>query len=680
MPETIQLNPTPAKVRYRIEVNFAGTGNDVWRKGASMADDVGRREFMDEDQKVETGKKGARHVLSNEERLARLTPEEREALGKGVGVHAGSAGKIGSSDVLAQAYAYGHTDAAGRPDLNEYNRAIDPDKVHRLAGGAEIHGRNIFYGRRTEPASVEGGLPVEVVDYSAGGAWGVDGGFRGGLGHMEEQAAFMVLEVNQRVQKILHDHPDADIDIEVRGHSRGGVSAAEFERDMRGIYWDNPHLHFRNLQLDPVPGGVMMQNPGYEKHFDQQQGAVHESLVDYVRGRADFQRGDARPVSDTDKRPGVMVDGEMKPIEQGKPRPGDQHAVVYSVKPGGLGKAVFTPQEVMGADVVIVTPESHDLYQKRAQLRDGQIDIGGYEVQIDGEWQHVGGADLAKLPKGIYVAQGTEEGMLLHQIPIPNAETTSPEQARQFAEDVIRAAGGSNFNMNPGSDRHEVLRGVLMNQVNPDFNAGHYASRSRDTSTNVRPDGKISSHVHRDLLTPEKIEASEQEYWAKDIVDRQQRQMAEQDPSALPRFEKHFKDLEVELKKPENYAVARDMHEQYKEIDDQNQAIAEGAEPAGLRAQAEAPSETRPSHAPSFFEGIKQRFYNALHGHGFNTDQQVEALEAEQELSPFAVHHEGGDAFSSVEGPPEPFSDAPESESEQYYESDVTFAAGATRI
>jgi hypothetical protein len=598
--------------------------------------------------KVIDGKGGAEHLMSNTERLSRFSEEELKALERGIGVHSGSAGRIGSSDVLRQAYAYGHT----APE--EQARALDPDKVHRVPGAdgndIQLHGRNVFYGVRDDAGT-------QVAEYSIGGPKTVDGSFDGGVGAMEEQAAFMLVEVNARIQKILRDDPEADIDVDIRGHSRGGVSAAELERDVKGLYHDNAHLHFRNLQLDPVPGGVIAVNPGYEQHFDPGQGAVHPHLVKALREAPDFTAGSPRD--------GVEVDGQVVPIEPGKPRPGDRHAVVYSVRPEGVDKALFTPQEVMGADVMIITPESHDLYQKRAQVRDGQFGIGGYEAEIDGQWQHIGGADIAsKLPKGIYVAVPSEQGMMLIPAPPLNPGEHSRAQLEQAADDIIAAAGGTPFSMNVGSGRQAVLRESIMNALDPNHTESVYGERVRDESSNLVNGSQSISHRQRPRIQISKVEAKEQARWAKDIVEHQRAEMDAQKPglSQTPEQIAHFQQLEEGLKQPENHAVARDLHLQYRDQDRVNAAIAEGGVPDGLSAQSLAPSATTPSQNPGFWEGVKQRFSNLWNHGSFSTDQQLaERTAAEttiaEDRSPLAAEPDANTAFGVTFAPDDAYHD-----------------------
>ncbi len=56
------------------------------------------------------------------------------------------------------------------------------------------------------------------------------------------------------INKLLEEDNNQEINIEIAGHSRGGVAAGRVVKKIQEDYKNNPNIHIKLISLDPVPG------------------------------------------------------------------------------------------------------------------------------------------------------------------------------------------------------------------------------------------------------------------------------------------------------------------------------------------------------------------------------------------------------------------------------------------
>lgn len=182
-----------------------------------------------------------------------------------------------------------------------------------------------------------------------------------------------------------------DIDIMLRGHSRGGVGVSQGAMALK--YWVHEHypafegyVKFHIIQHDPVPGGdnelaAKVSRNQYELFDHEQYQGVHDGSF--------------------------KMDGDkMLPLGQE-----GSGTVVYSmlVQSDPIHKYLFDPQEVLNAKRLVLTPFTHDVgldfaHADLTQDQEGEETKAhgmAYYNATDGKVYRNSGLD--ELPDGVYV-------------------------------------------------------------------------------------------------------------------------------------------------------------------------------------------------------------------------------------------------------------------------------------
>ena len=150
------------------------------------------------------------------------------------------------------------------------------------------------------------------------------------------------------IKTLLKEDPEEEIEVEIAGHSRGGVTATRVAEKIKSEFKNNKNVKVNLITLDPVPGPM---------HFKDN---VRIKLAE----------------SETNKS-----------------------VVVYTMD---SKKFFYTPQEIKNSDVVIILPGSHEsAYGRRISWAKGDTD-DVYHYCYQGRWCSL--SQLLNLEKGVYVA------------------------------------------------------------------------------------------------------------------------------------------------------------------------------------------------------------------------------------------------------------------------------------
>ena len=154
--------------------------------------------------------------------------------------------------------------------------------------------------------------------------------------------------LSNNIKNLLKEKPGEEIQVEIAGHSRGGVTATRVAEKIKSEFKDNKNVKINLITLDPVPGPM---------HFK-----------DNVRIK--------------------LAEGET-----------NKSVVVYSMD---TKKFFYTPQEVKNSDVVIILPGDHEsVYGKRNSSAKGDTnDV--YHYYYNGKSCSL--SQLLNLEKGVYIA------------------------------------------------------------------------------------------------------------------------------------------------------------------------------------------------------------------------------------------------------------------------------------
>ena len=150
------------------------------------------------------------------------------------------------------------------------------------------------------------------------------------------------------ITDLLNEDPSGEIEVEIAGHSRGGVAATRVAEKVRNNFKNNENVKINLITLDPVPGPM---------HFK---------------------------------------DNVKMELSEGK---SSRSVVVYTMDDK---KVFYTPQEIKNADVVIILPGDHEsVYGKRDHSLKGDTD-DVYHYYYNGESCSL--SQLLNLENGIYIA------------------------------------------------------------------------------------------------------------------------------------------------------------------------------------------------------------------------------------------------------------------------------------
>jgi hypothetical protein len=603
--------------KYRIEINFAGTTRQVVRKPHNFPLVTGCQGNMNRGMRIKTP--APEGYFDDQEYRSWHTPQDLRALAQGIRVSFDSA--VHSPEVLRNGYCSGHQDEGERL------RSIDPLKFHKLPDRsdtmgfseysierASVQGRNVFYRRFTEePQERNANTPVNVIDYSVGGSAsrlsGISDGSLVGRGGTEEQALYMLMEANMRVQEILDADPLADIEVKVRGESRGGVSASVLYRDMRELYWRDPRIKFTLIQEDPVPGGVMAFSKGFEKHFNPSQGAVHPEIVRDLSVMLGFH-GD-NSVIDAGLTPyDARAEADVTARSR---RPHDRHAVVYSCAPGdGVLLDFFTPQEVIGADVIMLSTDDHELATNRIAVdAQGRKCFQPYTIFSEGGVHTVKQEDVASLPRGIYTMSTRMSFARNSENSYRNFQGTNPADA--FLEGMVFVPSETldyDTALHPRSERKEVLQSVINHVIAPE-NAvrTHYSPTIGSTSSRFNRSSTPSNRQGLPLLEVDELREAKQRSWVDKIVQRERDEMYNHDREKLSEFEIGFARLRQFMLQPEQYDYVRNLQLEHEKTRQLRLARAiESRRPLVENVLEQAPAVIVDEKKPSLWERFKRFF------------------------------------------------------------------------
>jgi hypothetical protein len=175
-----------------------------------------------------------------------------------------------------------------------------------------------------------------------GGPVALGGTMDKGSNNTDNTSDYATAYLYEQIQEIRRRDPNAEIDIDIKGHSRGGVAAAKCMANMKALYGDDSRITAGLLQLDPVAGGFSFSQSPIEQSYDSRSNtAANPALVSAIQNNEDYQKN--RP----DNRQHTRTTNDFV-----------DHTVVYSLKSGDVSgpveKAMFDPQEVYGASRVIL--------------------------------------------------------------------------------------------------------------------------------------------------------------------------------------------------------------------------------------------------------------------------------------------------------------------------------------
>ena len=154
------------------------------------------------------------------------------------------------------------------------------------------------------------------------------------------------------IMDLMEEDPTEKIEVEIAGHSRGGVAATRVAEKIREEFKDNENVKINLITLDPVPGPM---------HFKD------NVKMELAEGKAD-----------------------------------NKSVVVYTMDDK---KVFYTPQEIKNANVVIILPGDHEsVYGHRDHSLKGDTD-DVYHYYYNGE--NCSLSQLANLEDGIYISDAS---------------------------------------------------------------------------------------------------------------------------------------------------------------------------------------------------------------------------------------------------------------------------------
>lgn len=154
--------------------------------------------------------------------------------------------------------------------------------------------------------------------------------------------------LSSNIKTLLKEDPGEEIEVEIAGHSRGGVTATRVAEKIKSEFKDQKNVKVNLITLDPVPGPM---------HFKD--------------------------------------DVKMELAEGNN----NKSVVVYTMD---TKKFFYSPQEVKNSDVVILLPGDHEsVYGRRNPSRKGDTD-DVYHYYYNGKSCSL--SQLLNLEKGVYIA------------------------------------------------------------------------------------------------------------------------------------------------------------------------------------------------------------------------------------------------------------------------------------
>ena len=154
--------------------------------------------------------------------------------------------------------------------------------------------------------------------------------------------------LSSNIKTLLKEDPGEEIEVEIAGHSRGGVTATRVAEKIKSEFKDQKNVKVNLITLDPVPGPM---------HFKD--------------------------------------DVKMELAEGNN----NKSVVVYTMD---TKKFFYSPQEVKNSDVVILLPGDHEsVYGRRNQSQKGDTD-DVYHYYYNGKSCSL--SQLLNLEKGVYIA------------------------------------------------------------------------------------------------------------------------------------------------------------------------------------------------------------------------------------------------------------------------------------
>lgn len=150
------------------------------------------------------------------------------------------------------------------------------------------------------------------------------------------------------INDLVEEDPSEKIEVEIAGHSRGGVAATRVAEKVRNDFKNNENVKINLITLDPVPGPM---------HFK---------------------------------------DNVKMELSEGK---SNRSVVVYTMDDK---KVFYTPQEIKNANVIIILPGDHEsVYGERDHSLKGDTD-DVYHYYYDGKSCSL--SQLLNLENGIYIS------------------------------------------------------------------------------------------------------------------------------------------------------------------------------------------------------------------------------------------------------------------------------------
>ena len=150
------------------------------------------------------------------------------------------------------------------------------------------------------------------------------------------------------INDLMKEDPSEKIEVEIAGHSRGGVAATRVAEKVRNDFKNNENVKINLITLDPVPGPM---------HFK---------------------------------------DNVKMELSEGK---SNRSVVVYTMDDK---KVFYTPQEIKNANVIIILPGDHEsVYGERDHSLKGDTD-DVYHYYYDGKSCSL--SQLLNLENGIYIS------------------------------------------------------------------------------------------------------------------------------------------------------------------------------------------------------------------------------------------------------------------------------------